>query len=71
MTNDTTQWDTIFGSSDGLTGTIPITELGVLNASTGGTLLFHFASSTVMATITPATGDTFEGIVKIKNEQGS
>lgn len=71
VTNDTSQWDTVFSSSDGLTGTTSITEVGVLNASTGGTLLVHFASTTVLATCTWANGDTFEVIVKIKSEQGS
>lgn len=71
VTNDTSQWDTIFSSSDGLSGTTAITEVGVLNASSAGTLLVHFASSTVMATCVWANGDTFEVIVKIKSEQGS
>jgi hypothetical protein len=71
VTNDTSQWDTTFSSSDSLSGTTAITEVGILNASSGGTLLVHFASSTVMATCTWANGDTFEVIVKIKSEQGS
>ncbi len=73
VTNDTTVWDATFSNAvDGLTGTTAITEVGVLNsATTGGTLLVHFASSTVMATCVWANGDTFEAIVKIKSEQGS
>jgi hypothetical protein len=75
VTNDTVVWDVIFGQSgDGMSTTIAVTEIGVLNASSNGTLLTHFASSTVMATITPntaGTGDTFEAIVHMKNEQGS
>lgn len=71
QTNDTSQLDTIFSSSDGLTGTTAITEIGVLNAASGGILWVHFASSTVMATCNWPNGDIFEAIVKIKNEQGS
>ena len=71
QTNDTSQWDATFSSSDSLTGTTAITEVGIFNASTGGTLLVHFSSTTVMATCTWTNGDTFEAIVKIKSEQGS
>jgi hypothetical protein len=75
VSNDTAKWDTVFGvSGDGMSTTIAITEIGVYSASTGGTLLCHFASSTVMATISPntsGTGDTFECIVYVKYEQGS
>jgi hypothetical protein len=75
LTNDTLQFDVIFGQSgDGMSSTLAVTEVGVLNAATSGTLLVHFASTTVMATFTPntsGTGDTFEAIVRIKNEQGS
>ncbi len=75
VTNDTVIWDVIFGQNgDGMSTTVAITEIGVFNASTSGTLLTHFANSTVMATITPktdGTGDTFEAIVHVKNEQGS
>ena len=39
VTNDTAQLVTTFSSADGLTGTSAVTESGVFNASTGGTML--------------------------------
>lgn len=39
VTNDTLQLQAMFSSADGLTGTAAITESGVFNASTGGTML--------------------------------
>ena len=39
VTNDTAQYVTTFSSADGLSGTSAVTESGVFNASTGGTML--------------------------------
>jgi hypothetical protein len=39
VTNDTAQLVTTFSSADGLSGTSAVTESGVFNASTGGTML--------------------------------
>lgn len=39
VTNDTAQLVTTFSSADGLTGTSAVTESGVFNASSGGTML--------------------------------
>jgi hypothetical protein len=75
VTGDTTVWDYVFGQSgDGLNTIYAITEVGIMNAASGVTMLAHFASATVLATFTPntgGTGDTFEAIVKIKQEQGA
>jgi hypothetical protein len=71
VTNDTSVWDATFSSSDGLSGTSAITEVGIFNASSSGTMLVHFASAVVMATCIWANGDTFEAITKIQSKQGS
>lgn len=39
VTNDTTQWVATFSSADGLSGTSTVTESGVFNASSEGTML--------------------------------
>jgi len=39
VTNDTAQFEATFSAADGLSGTSAITESGVFNASSGGTML--------------------------------
>jgi len=39
VTNDTAQFEATFSSADGLTGTAAITEYGLFNAATEGTML--------------------------------
>lgn len=41
ITNDTARFVATFSSSDGLSGTTAVTEYGLFNASTGGTMLSH------------------------------
>lgn len=47
VTNDTLQVQATFSSDDGLSGSSAVTESGVLNASTGGTLLARQTFSAV------------------------
>lgn len=41
LTNDTARFVATFSSADGLTGTAAVTEYGLFNATTGGTMLAH------------------------------
>lgn len=69
VTNDTSQWDATFSSGDGLSGTAAVTEVGVLNASSSGTLLLRQVFSAINVNWT--NGDTLEMIVKCKCQQGT
>ena len=64
VSNDTTQWVASFSSADGLSGTSNVSEGGVFNAATGGTMLCR-------QTFTPRTldwdaGDTFQLTWKVQ-----
>lgn len=41
VTNDTARFEATFSSADGLTGTSAVTEYGIFDAATGGTMLSH------------------------------
>lgn len=41
VTNDTAHFEATFGSGDGLTGTSAVTEYGLFDAATAGTMLAH------------------------------
>ena len=70
VTNDTSQWDATFSSSDGLSGTAAITETGILNNNTsGGVLLLRQTFSAI--NVNWDNGDTLQMIVKCKSEQGA
>jgi hypothetical protein len=69
VTNDTANLTTTFSSADGLTGTSSVTEVGMFNASTGGTMLMR-AVFTALA-INWDAGDTLQVTVKIQAKQGT
>jgi len=70
QTNDTSQWVATFSSDDGLSGTSNVTEVGILNAASAGTLLLRQVYS-------PADvcnwdqGDSLAVTVKNQIKQGS
>lgn len=70
-TNDTSEWMVEFSSSDGLSGTQTVTEIGILdNNSAGGILLLHqvFSPGDVCNW---DQGDKEDVIVKFQMKQGS
>ena len=69
VTNDTAQLQATFSSSDGLSGSHAITESGVLNASSGGTLLCRQVFSAL--NIDWDAGDSLQITWKIQMQQGS
>jgi hypothetical protein len=69
VTNDTANLTTTFSSADGLSGTSSVTEVGMFNASTGGTMLMR-AVFTALA-INWDAGDTLQVTVKIQAKQGT
>lgn len=69
VTNDTAQLVATFSSADGLSGTDDITEVGMLNAASDGTLLMRQVFTA--ESIDWDAGDTFEMTVKIQCKQGA
>lgn len=70
QTNDTSQWDATFSSSDSLSGSAAITEVGIFNNNTtGGTMLLRLVFSAI--NVNWDNGDTLEMVVKCKSEQGA
>lgn len=68
VTNDTAQLVTTFSSADGLSGSHSITESGVFNASSGGTMLCRQTFSAL--NIDWDAGDTLQVTWKIQIKQG-
>jgi hypothetical protein len=69
--NDTAQLVVSFSSLDaGLTGTMAISEVGVFNAASNGTLLMHQVYTADSLKWTP-DGDTLTVTVKLQVKQGS
>jgi len=68
-TNDTAKWVATFSSADGLTGTHDITELGVFNAASGGTMLFRKVFTA--KTVNWDDGDTLEATATCQMVQGT
>jgi len=69
VTNDTAQLQATFSSSDGLTGSSAVTESGVLNASSDGTLLCRQTFSAL--NLNWDSGDSLQVTWKIQIKQGS
>jgi hypothetical protein len=69
VTNDTAQLVTTFSSADGLSGTSSVTEVGMFNASTGGTMLMRQVFTALA--INWDMGDTLQVTVKIQAKQGT
>ena len=69
VTNDTAQLVATFSSGDGLSGTDNITEVGVLNAASNGTLLMHQVFTAEI--MNWDSGDSIEMIIKIQCKQGT
>jgi hypothetical protein len=69
VTNDTAQYVTTFSSADGLSGTSAVTESGVFNASTGGTMLCRQTFSAL--NINWSAGDTLQVTWKVQVKQGT
>ena len=68
VSNDTAQLQTTFSSADGLSGTHAITESGVFNAATAGTMLCRQTFSAL--NIDWDAGDTLQVTWKIQIKQG-
>jgi len=68
VTDDTAQLVTTFSSADGLSGSHSITESGVFNASSGGTMLCRQTFSAL--NIDWDAGDTLQVTWKIQIKQG-
>ena len=68
VTDDTAQLVTTFSSADGLSGSHSITESGVFNASSGGTMLCRQVFSAL--NIDWDAGDTLQVTWKIQIKQG-
>jgi len=69
VTNDTAQWVATFSSADGLTGTSAVTESGIFNASTGGTMLARQVFSTL--NINWDAGDSLQVTWKVQVKQAT
>jgi hypothetical protein len=72
-TNDTSQWVATFSSTDGLTGTDAIDEVGILNAATVGILYLHISGATNYGAADSCNwtnGDTLTLTVKCQQKQG-
>jgi hypothetical protein len=69
VTNDTAQYVTTFSSADGLTGTSAVTESGVFNASTGGTMLCRQTFSSL--SINWDSGDTLQVTWRVQVKQAT
>jgi hypothetical protein len=69
VTNDTAQLVVTFSSADTLSGTSAVTESGVFNASTGGTMLCRQVFSAL--NINWDAGDTLQVTWKIQVKQGT
>jgi len=69
VTNDTAQLQAQFSSADGLSGTSAVTESGVFNASSGGTMLCRQTFSAL--NIDWDAGDTLTVTWKIQVKQGT
>jgi len=69
VTNDTAQLVTTFSSADGLTGTSAVTESGVFNASTGGTMIARQVFSAL--NINWDAGDTLQVTWRIQVKQAT
>jgi len=67
--NDTAQLVTTFSSADGLSGTSAVTESGVFNASTGGTMLCRQVFSAI--NVNWDAGDTLQVTWKIQVKQAT
>jgi len=69
VTNDTAQLVAVFSSADGLSGTSSVTESGVFNASTGGTMLCRQVFTAV--NVNWDAGDTLQITWKIQVKQAT
>jgi len=69
VTNDTAQLTATFSSADGLSGSSAVTEVGMFNASSSGTMLMRqtFAAENMNWD----AGDSLQMIVKIQCKQGT
>jgi hypothetical protein len=68
VTNDTAQLVTTFSSADTLSGTSSVTEVGMFNASTGGTMIMRQVFTALA--INWNAGDTLQITVKIQCKAG-